>query len=96
MTVVNTAIGILEGEQAKAGRGHVFSTLREFLQRAPNSGEYETVAARLGMNRGAVAAAVHRLTERFGEVVRRLVRETVADPELADDEVRFLVEALRS
>lgn len=94
VSVIGGAIATLQHEQEKAGKTDHFSVLKEFLQRAPVAGEYESVAARLGLTKGAVAAAVHRLNERLGELVRRSVRETLTDPSMADEEMRFLYAAL--
>jgi RNA polymerase sigma-70 factor (ECF subfamily) len=93
-TVINGAIEKLEREQAVAGRAEVFLNVKEFLQRSAKAGEYDDLALRLDMSRSAVAATVHRLSERFGELVRSSVRETISDPEMAQDELRFLHSAL--
>lgn len=95
IAVISAAMDVLEREQAAAGRSATFDILKEFLQRAALPGEYENLAVRLGMSRGAMAAAVHRLNERFGELVRKSVRDTVSDPEMAEDELRALFAALR-
>ena len=47
------------------------------------------------MTEGAVKVAVHRLRRRYRELLRAEIAETVADPSDIDDEMRYLVAALR-
>ena len=89
-TLIAAAVRRLESEQREAGRGPAFEALKEFLQRKAEPGEYDAIADRLGMTKGAVAATTHRLNRRFGELVRQLVRDTVATPDLAEEELSYL------
>ena len=50
----------------------------------------EASARRLGMSAGAVTVAVHRLRERYGELLREAVAHTVPEPAELDDELRYL------
>ena len=52
-------------------------------------------ARRLGMTEGAVKVAVHRLRQRYRELLRTEIAETVAGPSDIDDEMRYLLAALR-
>jgi uncharacterized protein YnzC (UPF0291/DUF896 family) len=54
------------------------------------------VATELGVSAGAVAVAVHRLRRRYREQVRQEVVETLADPEMLDEELGHLFAALQS
>jgi DNA-directed RNA polymerase specialized sigma24 family protein len=94
--VINNAMTALEREQVDAGKSQAFGGLKEFLQRPAMPGEYDEVAAKLNLSKGAVAATVHRLNERFGELVRKSVRDTISDPEMAEEELRFLHAALHN
>ncbi len=93
--LIAQAVAALEREHTEAGRPAVFAALKEFLQRTAGPGEYDSVSRDLGMTKGAIAAAVHRMNRRFGELVRQAVRETVASPDLADEELKFLFSVLR-
>ena len=53
---------------------------------------YREVAEELEMSESAVKVAVHRLKQRLGDILRREVARTVADPRRVDDEVRHLLE----
>jgi len=46
------------------------------------------------MTEDAVKVAVHRLRRRYGEMLRKEVEETVADPAQVDDEIRYLLEVI--
>jgi RNA polymerase sigma-70 factor (ECF subfamily) len=48
------------------------------------------------MTEGAVKVAVHRLRKRFGQLLREEVAETVDGEEAVAEELRFLLDALRS
>jgi RNA polymerase sigma-70 factor (ECF subfamily) len=45
----------------------------------------------LQMTEGAVKAAVRRMRQRFGHLLRQVIAETVADPDEIDEEVRYLL-----
>ncbi|MCX6952635.1 MAG: hypothetical protein NTV51_10800 [Verrucomicrobia bacterium] len=89
-TLITHALRELEHEQSGTGRTALFGSLKEFLQRKAGPGEYDAIARTHGMTKGAVAAATHRLNRRFGELVRQNVRETVATPDLAEEELSYL------
>ena len=48
------------------------------------------------MTPGAVKVAAHRLRQRFGEVLRAEIAETVARPEDIEEEIQHLFDALGS
>lgn len=93
-TVLNEALQTLEHEQYSIGKARQFSILKQYLQRSPGPGEYERLGGELKMNKGAIAAAVHRLNLRYGELVRKSVAATVSSPQMAEDELRYLLSAL--
>jgi RNA polymerase sigma-70 factor (ECF subfamily) len=93
-TLIARSMLELERELAEAGRQAAFSALKEFLQRSAEVGEYDAIARDLGMTKGAVAAAAHRMSRRFGELVRQGVRETVASPEMAEEELKYLFSSI--
>lgn len=66
------------------GRG----PLPERAGRPPDTGE---VAAELGTSEGAVKSSIHRLRQRFGQLLRAEIGETVSRPEDVDDEVKHLL-----
>ena len=83
----------LRAESEASGKGELFEALKGSLT-GDEPSRTET-AARLGMTAGAVKVAVHRLRQRFRELLRAQIAETVSDPSEIDDEMRHLVDALR-
>jgi len=55
---------------------------------------YVEIAARLGTSEGAVKVAVHRLRQRYRELLRAEIADTVASASEIDDEIRSLFAAL--
>jgi hypothetical protein len=72
----------------------VYQALKEFLSAEAKDGEYAQVGEKLGMSRGAVAAGVHRLRQRYRELVRDEIAQTVTDAAGLEDEMRSLLAAL--
>jgi DNA-directed RNA polymerase specialized sigma24 family protein len=87
----------LEQEQAAAGKGETFQTLKGFLggdggRSAPVT--YEDAARTLGVGLAAVTTHIHRLRQRHRELVREEVERTVLDPAEIEAELHGLCEAL--
>ena len=53
------------------------------------------MAAALEMSEGALKVAVHRLRQRYSELVRAEIAQTVANSKEADEELRYLCAVLR-
>lgn len=87
------AMDQLRAESESAGKGQLFAVLKGSLA-GEQPGRREA-AMKLGMTEGAVKVAIHRLRQRYREVLRARIAETVRDPADIDDEMRYLVEALR-
>jgi RNA polymerase sigma factor (sigma-70 family) len=73
-----------------------FTLLAGFLTGEGEDIRYSDAAERLGMTEGAVKVAVHRMRQRFGNVLREEVARTLTDPEDVDDEIRHLFAAFES
>ncbi len=95
-TLMEQALQRLADEQSATGKEGVFATLRVYLGRDPEAGEYAGVALGLGMAPGTVAVQVHRLRERYRMHVRAAVADTVDSPLEIDQEMRHLLAALAS
>ena len=85
----------LERELVGAGKGSQFDVLNAFLSRDPEAREYDAIAAQLNVTRGAVAVAVHRLRQRYREILREEIAATLAEPSRVDEEMQHLFAALR-
>ena len=55
----------------------------------------DEIAARLEMSEGAVKVAVHRLRQRYRNLLRNAVAATVANAADLEDEMRYLANVLR-
>jgi RNA polymerase sigma-70 factor (ECF subfamily) len=82
----------LREEWTAAGKETLFATLQVFL-----TGEqqpYAPTALALGLSEGAVRTAVHRLRQRYGEILRAEVAQTLSRPDDLEDELRHLLVVL--
>ena len=95
LTLLSRALQRLEGEQIGEERRLRFELLRPFLSQPPGRGDYDRLATALGTNRSSIAVWIHRLSQRYGELVRLEVAATVAEPAEVNDELRSILEALR-
>lgn len=88
LTVMERAMERLRLESA--GEPERFDVLKACLTGAEPS-RHRDVGRQLGMSEPAVKAAVHRLRQRFGRVLREEIAETVTDVHEVDDELRHLL-----
>ena len=89
-TVLEQALMRLQQEFAGRGRAAHFGDWKVFLTREATTPDCEASARRMGMSAGAVAVAVHRLRERYGELLREAVAHTVREPAEVDEELSYL------
>lgn len=94
LTVLNNAMARLKAEFAETGRQKLFESLKPHLPAGRGPASYKNVAARLDMTEGAVKVAVHRLRDRYRQLVRDQIAQTVSTPEQVDDEIRELFASL--
>jgi ECF sigma factor len=94
VTVLSEAVSKLQEEMTKAGKREQFEKLKGFLTAEPRLGEYAEVANHLAVKPQAVAVAVHRLRQRYGELVRSEIASTVSSPAEVEEEMRDLHAAL--
>lgn len=83
----------LELEHCQDGKDGLFEALYPCLE-GDDRPHYADLAGRLGMSEGAVRVAVFRLRQRYRELLRAVVAQTVADPLEVDEELRYLLRAL--
>ena len=72
----------------------VFDGLKNFLTGGSVLPSYDEASARMGVPRATVKTHVHRLRQRYREIVRREVARTVSSPHDIDQELRYLCNAL--
>jgi RNA polymerase sigma-70 factor (ECF subfamily) len=93
-TVFDLALRRLEREFIDDGKEAQFSALAPFLHQPPGPGDYERVAAQIGLRAALMPTVVLRLRQRFRDLVRTEIAATVATPAEVDAEMRYLVELL--
>jgi RNA polymerase sigma-70 factor (ECF subfamily) len=95
-TLLEQVLDRLEKELVNAGKGEFMAALKPFLIGEQERNAYEQVALRLGMTEGAIRVAVHRLRQRYRELLRFEIAQTVSRPEEIDGEIRHLFAAVSS
>jgi RNA polymerase sigma factor (sigma-70 family) len=91
VALIEQVLAALREEFNASGKGRMFEELKGFIwgeKRTASNGE---IARYLNLSEGAVKVAVHRLRERFRELLRAEVAHTVARPEDIDGELRHLI-----
>jgi len=94
--LLDRAMAALGAEFEQSGKQHLFERLKVFVWGEKNALSYEAMAEQLGMSKGAVKVAVHRMRHRYGELLRAEVAHTVTTPVEVDEELRYLVSVIRS
>ena len=93
LEILNQSLQRLRGEFEASGRGRIFEELKPTLT-GDAGASYAEIGERLHASESAVKAAAHRLRQRYREVIRAEIAETVEDPTEIDDELEFLFAAL--
>lgn len=96
LTVLEDALTALRVEFRAAGREPFFDAVRGHLTGDHDAFSYQEIGERFGKTEAAVKVAVHRLRQRYREILRAGVAETVDDEGEVDDELRFLMSVLRA
>lgn len=93
MTLLEQALVRLRNEMAAAGKAELFERLKGFVagDREVRCGQ---VSGELGLSESATKSAVHRLRQRYRELVREEIAHTVADPAEIDSEIAYLIALL--
>ena len=91
--LVTRAMAALEARWVK--RSALFAELRVTVDGSPTVDKYADIGGRFGMTEGAVSSAVHQLRQQFVEQVRQEVRDTVAEEDDVEEELRYLVQLLQ-
>lgn len=90
LTLLEEALATLRKEHALANKAGQFDRLKGFLSNRAEEGDYEAAARELEMTSGAVAVAVHRLRQRYRDLVRAEIARTVNSAQEMDEELRHL------
>lgn len=96
LAVLDQALIRLREETTANGKSRQFERLNTFLSREAGAGEYGELGREWGVSAGAVGVSVHRLRQRYRELVRAEISGTLSDPSLVDEEMRHLFTALQN
>jgi RNA polymerase sigma-70 factor (ECF subfamily) len=94
LTLLEQVLARLRVEYDRDGKAKLFEHLKSTLTGERRSVPYAEIAARLNTNEGAVKVTVHRLRQRYRELLREEIAHTVAGPEQVEEEIRALFSAL--
>ncbi len=94
LTLLETVVQRLQAEYEQDGKGDLFAALNPCLVGDRTSQPYEELAAKLNTSEGAVKSAVHRLRQRYRQLLRDEIAQTVAGPGEVEEELRHLITVL--
>lgn len=93
-TVVDAVTLRLEKEFAAAGMAGRFEELKVFLLADQEPASYAEIARRLSMTEGAVRTAIYRMRQRYGELFRAEIAQTVTGLPEMEEEIRHFLKVL--
>jgi RNA polymerase sigma-70 factor (ECF subfamily) len=96
ITLLDLVMSDLRSESVSAKREMQFDLLKNFITGGKSTGGYSDVAARLEMSETAAKAAAYRLRNRYRQLLRQKISQTVAAPDDVDDEIGRLFKSLES
>ena len=94
LALLEEVLNRLREEHAAAGTREMFDALKPCLVGDRQAQPYAALAAQLGMTEGAVKVAVHRLRQRYRQLLREEIANTVAMPGEVDEEMHHLFNVL--
>jgi len=93
-TVVDHAFQRLREECESKGKLWLFQALSSHLTDERDEVSYPKLSAELGMTETAVKKQLHNMRQRYRNLLRAEVSQTVEDPSDVDDEIRYLCASL--
>ena len=87
--------GLIRLQTLVTGQERRFEQLKPFLASLPADGEYDVLASHLNMTARAVGAAVYRMRQRYRQLVRQQVADTVAQSDQVDTELHQIFDGLQ-
>ncbi len=94
LTVLARALDSLREEAATRETAQQFERLKPWLTGDADYGDQAALAAELGLERGALKVAIHRLKQRFRAAVRGEISRTLNKADSVETEMRALFSAL--
>jgi RNA polymerase sigma factor (sigma-70 family) len=94
LTLLETVTSRLQAEYEQAGKRDLFAALNPCLVGDRTTQPYQELAKTLDLSEGAIKSAVHRLRQRYRQVLREEIANTVAGPGEVEEELRHLIAVL--
>src|SRR5262249_41070118 len=96
MALLEEVLRRLADEYKQDGRAELFTELNPCLIGERANQPYSKLADKLGVSENTVKSAVHRLRQRYRQLLREEIAHTVASPTEVDEELRYLFSILGS
>ena len=93
-TLAGRSLNSLKDALQAEGKLELFEQLKTFLAGDSVIPSYDEASARTGLPRATVKTQVHRLRQRYREIVRCEIARTVSSPHEVDDELHYLYNVL--
>ena len=93
-TVLEQVLSRLRDECNEAGHEDRFEALKVYLLDEKGAVSFAEMARRLQMTEPAVKGLVRRMRQRYREIFREEIANTVADPKEVDEEIQHLIAVL--
>jgi RNA polymerase sigma factor (sigma-70 family) len=94
MVVLDRVLNQLQAEFGAGERGRLFEALKTCLTGDDNENSYAEIGRRLELTEGNIKVTVHRLRQRYRELLKQEISMTVDGSEAVDEEIRHLIAAL--
>ena len=94
LEVLTRGLKRLRAEAGEAGHLGMCEALEPFLTREPLPGQYDELSRKIGVRPLALVMALKRLRQRFRELVREELADTISSAEEMEAEQRALFAAL--
>ncbi|MGE9271355.1 MAG: RNA polymerase sigma factor [Verrucomicrobiales bacterium] len=91
LTLIQRAHKALQSEMIHAGKTDFYRAAAPLLDGGRNHSSHRDLATSLGMKEGAFRVAVHRLRQRFRQLLEEELRQTVSTEQELNEEIRYLL-----
>lgn len=96
LTLLDAVLADLQAQYVAGGRAKLFDHLKPYLTGDSHVQPQAQTAAELGISEGAVQVAVHRLRQRYRQLLRAHIEQTVESPAQVEEEIRDLFRAVKN
>ena len=96
LTLMEQVLRRLRDEYVMAGNAELFDLLKQLLPDEPGAPSRAEIALQLGMTDNALRQAFHRFRQRYQLLLREEIGHTVAVASDVEDELRHLINVLRT